>query len=241
MNNLNVVFKNDKYSVIKGDSWVYTDSLSLSDVISYDHKEVLKRIRKVLEDYNLLSTRELNSPVNETDEYINKNTNFTYAECFYKDLKGELRPYYKLSKDLLVLVIFSFRKLPKAQEIQKAYIAKFNEMEKELHWWRARYLGIDVRNEVTDAIKEYIEDAKWYDYKNFTDLIYKSLFGKSTKVIRNERGLKKNTNIRPHLSSIELEQVKALESEMAVLLSYGFNYEKISNMMKIKYKKLIKS
>ena len=91
----------------------------------------------------VISTGELSPPVSVQEEFIYKHTDFSYSVSYYEDKKGELRPYYKLSKDLLVLVIFSFRRLEKAQEIQKAYIAQFNAMEKELHWWRARYLGID--------------------------------------------------------------------------------------------------
>lgn len=240
MNEIVVTYNKDRRDILRGESWVYADTLNLSDVLGCGHNEVLKKVRQTLKDYNIedgeLNSQSSNDP---KTEYINKNTEFVYSIAYYKNSQNKWQPFYKLSKDLLILVVFSFRKLERAQEIQKLYIAKFNEMEKELHWWRARYLGIDVRNEVTDAIKEYIEDPKWYDYKNFTDLIYKSLFGKNTKTIRLEKGLKKNTNIRPHLNNIELEQVKALESEMSILLSYGFNYEKISNMMKVKYKNSI--
>ncbi|MED3550167.1 Rha family transcriptional regulator [Cytobacillus praedii] len=234
MDNIVITYDKDRKSIIKGNSWTYTDSLNLAEVLNTDHKEVLKRIRKTLGDYKI-EERELKSPSSDADKFIHNNTDFTYEECFYKNSQNKLQPFYKLSKDLLVLVIFSFRKLERAQVLQKAYIAQFNAMEKELHWWRARYLGIDVRNDLTDAIKEYCENPKWYDYVNFTDLVYQSLYGKKTKQIRNENGLEKKANVRKYLSEDCLNQVKKIESEISVLMSYEFDYSKNKLMMNNKY------
>ena len=240
-NEIIVTYNTDREIIKEGESWVYTDSLNLADVLQYPHKEVSKRIRKILQEYNIGdSTGELNSLVDNSaitnvSEFVEKNTDFSYSISYYKDQKGEMRPYYKLSKDLLVLVIFSFRKLPNAQELQKAYIAKFNIMEKELDWHRARYLGIDVRNNLTQAIQLNIEIPKFYHYKNFTDLIYKTLYGKSSKVIRNENGLEPDANIRLCISQEDLKKVEKVEEEIVVLLSYGFDYSKIKSLLEKRY------
>lgn len=239
MKDLLVTYEKDRNKITKGDSWVYTDSLNLAKVLNQQHKRILERTRQILVDYNI-STGQLKCPVNEKEEFINKHTDFTYSINYYKDTKSELRPYYKLSKDLLILIIFSFRKLEKAQQLQKAYIAEFNRKEKELHWYRARYLGIDVRNDLTDSIKEFLESPKWTDYKNFTDLVYKNLFDKNTKKIREENGLHKKANVREYLNQSDLDRVKELEKEISVLLSYGFDYHKIKFMIGNKYK-LVKS
>lgn len=233
-----VTYNTDRMKISNGESWVYTDSLNLAEVLNTEHKEVLKRIRKILEDYNL-EVRELNSPTSQVEEFIYNNTDFTYSICSYNDSQNKLQPYYKLSKDLLILVIFSFRKLENAQELQKLYIAQFNKMQKELEWFKARYLGIDVRNSLTDTIKDYLECPKWYVYANYTNLVYTTLYNKTANKIREENGWKKNENLRPHLSENDLKLVETLEKEISVLISYGLEYDKIKTMMQQKYNNVI--
>ena len=239
-NNIIIQFDNDRNKITQGESWTFTDSLNLAEVLNWQHYEVLRRIRSILKDYNLENEEhELKSEssiATENAEFIKRHTDFTYSIAYYKNSQNKLQPYYKMSKDLLVLVIFSFRKLENAQELQKAYIAEFNRMQKELEWWRARYLGIDVRNSLTDAVKEYIQNADWKDYMLFTDLVYKTLYGKTAKEIREDNGLKSKTNIRPLLIDSCLESVKKLEQEVMMFLSYGMDYHTIKGMLKNKHK-----
>lgn len=239
MGNVVIKFNEQREVILSGESWTYTDSLNLAEVLDWEHKEVLKRIRQILQDYNLeKEERELNyqsSELTEATEFINKHTDFTYSLCHYRNSQNKLQPYYKMSKDLLVLVVFSFRKLENAQELQKLYIAQFNKMEKELQWWRARYLGIDVRNSLTDAVKDYVQNADYRDYIAFTDLVYLTLYGKRAIQIRSMFDLKPKTNIRPLLTDSCLESVKKLEQEIMQFLSYGMNFEIIEKMVNKKY------
>jgi len=163
-NGLIVTYEESRNSILKGDSWVYTDSLSLADVLNTEHKRVLERIRNVLKDYRI-EDGHLNcqsSESTEIQEVIHKSTDFTYSILQYKNSQNKLQPYYKLSKDLLILVIFSFRKLEKAQELQLLYIAKFNAMEMELNWYKARYLGIVIINDF-EFIFDFREVKRIYD------------------------------------------------------------------------------
>jgi phage regulator Rha-like protein len=97
----------------------------MAKTIETENKEMNRKIRQVLEDYKL-EAGDKTPPVTENQEFIFNNTDFTYSICYYKDAKGELRPYYKLSKDLVTLVMFKF-KTEKAKEFQLLYIAKFNQ------------------------------------------------------------------------------------------------------------------
>lgn len=241
---LGVTFEDGRDIVESGEAWVYTDSLRLAETLDVEHHEVLRRIRKVLKDYELevndedygLKT-ESSEGVDNTSlqELIFRHTDFTYAISSYKNSQNKDQPYYKLSKDLLVLAIFSFSRLDKAKELQKAYIAEFNRKEKELQWFRARYNGIDVRNSLTDNVRDFLPDAKWYDYMNFTNLVYEAIFGLTAKDIREMYGLDKKQNVRELLSEDCIKDVEALENEMAVFLSYGMNYDQISAMIKKKF------
>lgn len=241
-----IVTFDDKREVIEnGEAWVYTDSLNIADVLEQDHAEVLKRIRKVLRDYGLqddtnedkvlkpLTSQSESQP--NVDISVQKHTDFSYIISSYKNLQNKDHPYYKLSKDLLVLVMFSFSRLEKAKEFQLKYIAEFNRKEQELQWHRARYMGIDVRNSLTDNVKLYLDSPKWYDYMNFTNLVYESLYGYSAKDIRDSFKLPKKCNVREMLSEKCLEEVKMLESELATFLSYGIKYDAISKMTEKKY------
>lgn len=236
--NIIVSFNEDRDVILSGGSWTYTDSLSLAKVLDTRHDRVLERIRDVLNAYKLNDDSHLNGESyqpTETTEFIKKYTDFTYSLCYYKNTQNKMQPYYKMSKDLTILVLFSFRKLDNAQELQKAYIAQFNKMEKELQWWRARYLGIDVRNNLTDAVKDYVQNADYRDYIAFTNLVYVTLFGKDAQQIRTEFGLKPKSNIRPMLTDSCLESVKKLEQDVMQFLSYDMNFNTIERMLQKKY------
>lgn len=200
-----------------------------------DHKETLRKIRKVLEDYNLKEGGET-PPSSESEEFIYKHTDFTYSICYYKNNQNKFQPYYKLSKDLLVLAMFSFR-TNKAKELQKLYIAKFNQMEKELAWYKARYLGIVTRNNFTDSIRDYyiMERNNKNPYILFTDLIYLTLYGKNTNTIKVENNIV-GENLRHWLRDEDIKLVDVLEQEIGTLISYGLTYAQIENMIKSKYK-----
>ena len=239
-----VTYNSDRQAILNEESWVYTDSLNVAKTINKEHKEVNKKVRQVLEEYGLNLTREETPPVTETEEFIYNNTDFTYALAYRKDAKGELRPYYKMSKDFVTLLMFKF-KGEEARTFQKLYIAKFNAMEKELQWYRCRYLGIVTRTSLTDAIKDQYEHE--YTGKNiyvdFTDLVYETLYGLKAWQIRqmnsdkfeNKKG-KLVGNIRPWLKDDDVKLVDDLEKEICVLIKYSMTYEQIKDMLHKRYK-----
>ena len=230
-NGLVVTYEQSRESIVKGNSWVYTDSLNLAKTMIVEHKEALKKIRKVLAEYKI-STGEDAPPVTEIQEYIYKHTDFTYAINYYKDAKGEMRPYYKLSKDLLTLVMFSFQ-TERAKEFRLLYIAKFNAMEKELNWYNARYLGIVTRNYMTDCIRDYYDgtQSKENPYVVFTNLVYSTLYGYDAYKLRMIHKLPKGENIRPWLSDEDVKIVDKMEQEVGTLISYGISLKEIRSMI----------
>jgi len=240
-----ITYNNDRQAILNEESWVYTDSRNISITIEQEHKATMRNIRNVLEEYNLKTVGEDYAPISETEEFISKNTDFTYSICYYKDSQNRFKPYYKLSKDLTTLVMFKF-KGDKAKEFQKLYIAKFNAMEKELDWYRCRYLGIVTRTSLTDAIKDQYEhewDRRSSIYADFTDLEYTTLYGLRASQIRqmnSEKFEKKNGklvgNVRPWLKDDDVKLVDDLEKEMCVLIKYGMTYEQIKDMLGKRYK-----
>lgn len=239
-----VTYNSDRQAILNEESWVYTDSLNIAKTIEVDNSKVNLKIRDVLKEYKLEDNPVL-APSSETEEFIHNNTDFTYSICYYTNSQNKLQPYYKLSKDLVTLVMFRF-KTERAKEFQKLYIAKFNAMEKELDWYRCRYLGIVTRTSLTDAIKDQYEhewDRKSSIYADFTDLEYTTLYGLRASQIRqmnSDKFEKKKGklvgNVRPWLKDDDVKLVDDLEKEICVLIKYNMTYEQIKDMLQKRYK-----
>lgn len=90
-----------------------TSSRNVAAVFGKEHRNVVRDIRAITEkcspEFNAL--------------------NFEPVE--YKDVKGEQRPEYLLTKDGLVMLIMGYTG-PKAMAFKEAYIKRFNEMEAAL-------------------------------------------------------------------------------------------------------------
>jgi GAF domain-containing protein len=75
-------------------------------------------------------------------------------------------------------------------------------------------------------------------YKNYTDLVYKIVFGKNSKQLREEYGLGKNDDLRNRFTADELELVELLERQVSVLIELGHDYQSIKEELSQKYLKV---
>ena len=78
-----------------------------------EHKNVMRDIREIMDKCS------------ETFNALN------FELVTYKDAKGEERPMYLLTKDGLMMVTMGYT-TPEAMRVKEAYIARFNEMERQL-------------------------------------------------------------------------------------------------------------
>lgn len=99
-----------------------------------------------------------------------------------------------------------------------------------------REAGITVRRTLTDSIRDYVEDSphKKFQYRNYTDLIYKNTLGKTAKEMREERGIGKDEKIRDFLSADELEEVLKAERQVSTLLEMQLSYHDIKAILEKK-------
>lgn len=150
---------------------LFTTSLNVAKNFKKEHKNVLRDIENLECSANF---RRLNF---EPSIYINLQ-------------KREQKMYY-LTRDGFSFLAFGFTG-KKAMEFKELYIAKFNEMEKQLikalknntdpNWIKQREKSKLTRLEETDIIKEFVsyatyqgsKSAKFY-YKHFTMSTYKAL------------------------------------------------------------------
>ena len=93
--------------------------------------------------------------------------------------------------------------------IGQRYIKTYEKQGKTSNWIGERFKSISVRNEFTKVLAAH--EVEREAFKNCTNAIYQPLFGGSTNVVREKKGLVKSQSIRDNLSSVELTAVSLSE------------------------------
>ncbi len=104
---------------------------------------------------------------------------------------------------------------------------------------RAR--GIAVRQALTEAIHYSGENERTHGhaYSIYTDLIYKLVFGKNARQLREEYGIARQENLRDCFNAEELAKVKSVEMVVSGLVNCGWGYGEIKGFIINQPKKLI--
>lgn len=104
-------------------------------------------------------------------------------------------------------------------------------------WAIQREVGIIERKRMTSAISKYIPESKHkkFVYPNYTNMIYKILFGCDAKTLRSERKVKTNDALRDSFSESELRKVEEVETIVTGLISMDFTYKQIEQMLKDRF------
>ncbi|URZ16920.1 Rha family transcriptional regulator [Clostridium felsineum] len=195
----------------------------ITEEFNKEHKTVLRDVKNLIEKVESIENSELRGQ-------------YKFVPSYYVSKQGKKLPMYELNFEAFMLVTMSYT-TQKAMEIKSIFIYEFNRMRAELSAIRiARREGIDIRNDMTDAIQEHLDTAKnKYLYANYTDMVYKVLFGKTTTHMKVELGLIKRDNLRNHLQKEQLEQLKKVEKEVAVFIEFGYSFKEIRKMLEKKY------
>lgn len=108
-------------------------------------------------------------------------------------------------------------------------------------WAIQREVGIIERKRMTSAISRYIPESKHkrFAYPNYTNMIYKIIFGCDAKTLREERKVKTNDALRDSFSEAELKKVEEVETIVTGLISMDFTYKQIEEMLKERFIKKI--
>lgn len=111
--------------------------------------------------------------------------------------------------------------------------------EKQL-WLAQREAGKIDRKRMTTAIANYIPDSpnKRWKYPEYTNMVYKVLFLKDAKTMRNERGYDKNDKLRDSFTGEELSLVDEAETIVTALVTLGFGKDYIREQLENKYEYL---
>lgn len=143
-------------------------SLDVAETFEKEHKHVLEDVRRISDN---LDTAEFSALFYETE---------------YKASNGKKNPMYLMNRDGFTLLVMGYTG-EKAMKFKLAYIKQFNAMEKALQGKLIeREKGIAVRQSLTKALQQSTENERMHGhaYSTYTNCIYKVLFGKNAKQLR---------------------------------------------------------
>lgn len=209
---------------------VVCSSLDLSKKINTKHRDVLRAIDKILEDYPDLMVGQDHPNQEEILWFESQNyRGQDFDACF-------------MNKEFFSLLMMRF-KTPKAREWQRKFNSAFHKMERALlkeqvnknniEWQKAREQSKAIRHDTTDVIKQFVDyateqgskSAKFY-YKHDNDACYSAL-----QLIQH-----KQPKLRDTLDALELAQLMIAESvaKKAIVkyMSEGEHYKAIFVLVK---------
>lgn len=94
-------------------------------------------------------------------------------------------------------------------KIAERYTKTYQKLGKSDKWINERFKGISTRNAFTKTLAAHKVEQE--GFRNCTNNIYTPLFGGSTNVVREKKGLDKSQSIRDNLSAVELAAVGLAE------------------------------
>lgn len=189
-------------------------SLDVAETFEKEHKRVLQDIR------NLGCSEEFGQH------------NFVLSS--YTSIQNKKQPMYCMTRDGFTLLVMGYTG-EKAMKFKEGYIRQFNAMEKVLLGKiRERDKGIAVRQALTNALKESQENERMHGhaYSTYTDMVYRTLFGKTAKQLRKEKGISTKDNLRDFLTEEELKAVQSKEMLVSGLVDCGWGYSQIRDFLK---------
>ena len=188
-------------------------SLDIAETFGKEHKNVLRDIKQ------LECSDEFGQLNFEPSSYINQ--------------QNKEQPMYFITRDGFTLLVMGYTG-EKAMKFKEAYIRQFNAMEKALIGkLKEREKGIAVRQALTNALQQSQENERMHGhaYSTYTNIIYKAVFGKDAKHLREEYGISKKENLRDCFSEEELKAVQSVEMIVSGLVNCGWGYDQIKEFV----------
>ncbi len=188
-------------------------SLDVADTFGKEHARVLRDIREL--------------------DCSNEFRLGNFAESSYINSQNKKQPMYLITRDGFTLLVMGYTG-DKAMKFKEAYIKQFNAMERTLQGKLIeREKGIAVRQSLTKALQQSAENERMHGhaYSTYTNCIYKVLFGKNAKQLREEFGIGKKDNLRDYLSVEDLKAVQSMECLVSGLVDCGWGYDQIKTFI----------
>ena len=188
-------------------------SLDIAETFGKEHKRVLQDIREL-----------------ECSEDFRRHN---FVQSSYVNSQNKKQPMYYVTRDGFTLLAMGYTS-EKAMKFKEGYIRQFNAMEKLLIGKiKEREKGIAVRQAFTKAIQQSSENERMHGhaYSTYTDVIYKSIFGKNAKQLREDFGISRKENMRDCFSEEDLVKIQNAEMLVSALVGYGWGYNEIKEFI----------
>lgn len=188
-------------------------SLDVAETFGKEHRRVLQDIREL----------------GCSDEFRLHN----FVQSYYEDKQKKGQPMYIMTRDGFTLLVMGYTG-ELAMKFKETYIRQFNAMEDVLLGKRIeREKGVVSRQSLTKAIQQSKENDRMHGhaYSNYTNCIYKVLFGKTAAQLREERGIGKADNLRDCFGQEEIEAVQYMEQLVSGLVGCGWGYAQIKEFI----------
>ena len=137
-----------------------------------------------------------------------------------------------------IYIIAMLSKQPKTKEFRKRVAKILKQLRKGYQvWFLQREIGKKVRRSLTDVIKDCVPDSphKKFAYKNYTDLVYKTVTGMDCKELKAKYEVPADGNIRDKLPKDLLDEVSKAEDFVKSLVAYDYTYQEIKDILSKKY------
>lgn len=173
-----------------------------------------------------------------------------FALSSYKSEQNKMLKEYIVTEDGFTILCMGYGG-DRAMEFKERYIAEFNAMRDELkrihterqQWQIERDKGVVIRHILTDTIKMKVTDSphKRFVYPNYTNLIYRTLFGKTAKELENDYGVKPRESVRDYFTGDDLQKVQSMEMLVSSLINCGWGYNEVKEFIKTESKKMLET
>lgn len=190
-------------------------SLDVAETFERNHKDVLESIRTIQGNLSAADFSAL------------------FFESTYLASNGKKNPMYLMNRDGFTLLVMGWSG-EKAMKFKLGYIRQFNAMEKALVGkMKEREKGIAVRQALTNALQQSQENERMHGhaYSAYTNAIYKALFGKNAKQLREDYNIGKQDNLRNMFSAEELRAIQSMECLVSGLIDCGWGYDQIKSFI----------
>ena len=188
-------------------------SLDVAETFKKEHNHVLRDIR--------------NLGCSENFRQAN------FGQSSYTNTQGKKQPMIYMTRDGFTLLVMGYTGEP-AMGFKEAYIRQFNMMEKTLRGKLIeREKGIAVRQALTKALQQSAENERMHGhaYSNYTNCIYKAIFGMDAVQLRKKYGAGQKEKLRDYLTQEELRAVESMERLVSGLIEIGWGYDQIKEFI----------
>lgn len=118
-------------------------------------------------------------------------------------------------------------------------LARLAEQKQKTEIERAK--GIAVRQALTKAIQQSGENERMHGfaYSSYTDLVYKAVFNKNAKQLKEEYGIGKQENLRDMFPQEDIAKIKSVEMVIGGLVDCGWGFNEVKDFISTGSRKLI--